>query len=134
MPRASLVVCAVLITACGGGSHTPDPIGGGSTTPLCGAYAGAWTAVHVDQCGKITTTAVMLMQNQCVVSGSVPGIGDFTMNVRSGNRTATVRKDEACDRIELPGTVDEVTADGLHVVYGSGPDGCCRHGGLTIRK
>jgi len=134
MQRASFVVCAVLIASCGGGSHTPDPVGGGNNTPLCPAYAGAWTAVHSDQCGKITTTAVTLTQNQCVVSVSVPGVGDFTMNVGSGNRTATIKKDEACDRIELPGGVDEVTADRLHLVYGSGPDGCCRHGGLTIRK
>jgi hypothetical protein len=129
-----LAACVLLVSC--GCTNPVDPSGngGGGNTTSCASYAGNWTAVHVDQCGNTVTIPVTATQNQCTVSVAVPNIGDFVIGVSAASRVATVTKGPSCDGIQLPGAADEVTADRLHVVYGTGPDGCCRHGGLTLRK
>jgi hypothetical protein len=139
---ASVVPACALAAAiaCGGSPSKPDeqgPSGGGESGPQaspCASYAGTWNASHVDQCGVSTTATVTVTDSSCQLTFTMPDIGQFTFSAGDPGRPGRIQKTEACSSLNLAGAATEFTPTRIAIVYGEGPDGCCRHGGFLLTR
>jgi hypothetical protein len=90
--------------------------------------------LHVDQCGVATSANTTATQTQCSLTFDMAGIGSVTIDVSAPNRPGRVQKTPACENLSLAGSADELSPTRIHVIYGEGPNGCCRHGGFTLTR